>query len=98
MKKLLAATLVSAGLIAGGLAAPALAGDDYHGPLNVPREQWLSTSDVVKKLEQQGYKVREIEADDGAFEFEATTSTGERIEGVAHPATGEVLSTRPDND
>lgn len=96
MKKLLAATFVSAGLVAGALAVPAVA-DDHHG-LNVPREQWLSTSDVVKKLEQQGYKVREIEADDGAFEFEATTSAGERIEGVAHPATGEVLSTRPDND
>jgi hypothetical protein len=94
MKKLLAVTLLSA-----GLAIPAFAGDDdYIGPHNVPRDQWLSTSDVVNKLEQQGYKVREIEVDDGVFEFEATTGKGERIEGTAHPATGAILSTRPDND
>lgn len=94
MKKLLAVSLLSF-----GLATPVLAGDDdYVGPLNVPRDQWLSTSEVVQKIEGQGFKVLEIEADDGAYEFEATNSSGARIEGHAHPATGEVLSTRPDND
>lgn len=94
MKKLLAAVL-----LALPLALPAHAGDDdYTGPLNVPRDKWLSASEVVQKLEAKGLKVREIEADDGAYEFEATDASGARIEGHAHPATGEVLSTRPDHD
>jgi hypothetical protein len=94
MKKLLAVSALSL-----ALAAPAFAGDDdYAGPLNVPRDQWLSASQVVQKLEGAGYKVQEIEADDGAYEFEAINSSGARIEGHAHPATGEILNTRPDND
>lgn len=94
MKKLFAVSALSF-----ALAAPALAGDDdYVGPLNVPRDQWLPASQVIQKLEAKGYTVREIEADDGVYEFEATDSSGARIEGHAHPATGEVLNTRPDND
>jgi hypothetical protein len=94
MKKLLIATALSL-----AFAVPAFAGDDdYAGPLNVPRDQWMSTSQVVQKIESQGFKVLEIEVDDGAYEFEATNSSGARIEGHAHPATGEVLNTRPDND
>lgn len=94
MNKLLAASFLSL-----ALAVPALADDDdYVGPLNVPREQWLPVSEVVQKIEAKGFKVREIEADDGVYEFEATDSSGARIEGHAHPATGEILNTRPDND
>lgn len=99
MKKLLAASVLALSVAASAAAVPALAGDDdYAGALNVPRDQWMTTSAAVQKIEAQGYKVREIEADDGAFEFEATNSSGARIEGHAHPATGEVLNTRPDND
>jgi len=91
MKKLLAASLLSLAFV-----APAFADDDdYAGP--VPRDQWLPASQVVQKLESKGYKVHEIEADDGAYEFEATGSSG-RIEGRANPATGEILGTWPDND
>lgn len=94
MTKLFAAIALSL-----AVATPALADhDDYAGPLNVPRDQWLSTADVVQKLESKGFKVREIEADDGAYEFEATDASGARVEGHAHPATGEVLNTRPDHD
>jgi hypothetical protein len=94
MKKILIASALSL-----ALAVPAFAGDDdYAGPLNVPRDQWLSASQVIQKLEGKGFKVREIEADDGVYEFEATDASGARIEGHAHPATGEVLNTRPDYD
>lgn len=77
--------------IAVAPAVPAFADSDDHGRLNVPRADWLSAGDVVQKLAVQGYTVREIEADDGAYEFEAVTQNGVRIEGYAHPATGEVL-------
>lgn len=94
MKKLFAASLLSV-----ALAVPAFAGDDdYVGPLNVPRDQWLPVSEVVQKIEAKGFKIREIEADDGVYEFEAIDANGARVEGHAHPATGEILNTRPDYD
>lgn len=79
-------------------AAPAFADDDYVGGPNVPRDQWLSVGSAIEKIGAQGYKVLEIEADDGTYEFEAINADGGRIEGHAHPATGAVLSTHPDND
>lgn len=88
MKKLLAVSMLTF-----AMATPALACDDY-GRLDVPRDQWLSIPDVIQKLEGQGYKVYEIEVDDGAYEFEATTASGVRVEGCAHPATGEILKGR----
>ncbi len=92
MKKLFAVSILSI-----AFAAPAFAGDDdYAGP--VPRDQWLSASQVSQKLEAEGYKVREIEVDDGGYEFEAISPSGARVEGHAHPATGAILNTRPDND
>jgi hypothetical protein len=93
MKSILAASLLSL-----SIAAPALADDDYRGTLNVPREQWLPVSQVTQKIEAAGFKVHEIEADDGAYEFEATDGAGKRVEGHAHPATGEILGTHPDTD
>lgn len=85
MKKLFAVSLAAL-----AMATPAFACDDY-GRLNVPRDQWLSIPQVIEKLEGQGYKVYEIEVDDGAYEFEATTAAGVRVEACAHPATGEIL-------
>jgi hypothetical protein len=72
-------------------AVPAFADDHHANRINVPAAQWLSTSDVIQKLSAQGYKVTEIEADDGVYEFDAIDANGVRIEGHAHPATGEVL-------
>jgi hypothetical protein len=72
-------------------AVPAFA-DNPNNRINVPAEKWLSTSDVIQKLSAQGYKVTEIEVDDGVYEFDAIDANGVRIEGHAHPATGEVLT------
>ena len=85
MKKLLAVSLFTL-----AAATPAFACDDY-GPLNVPANEWLSIPEVIQKLEDDGYKVYEIEIDDGAYEFKATTAAGVRVEACAHPATGEIL-------
>ncbi len=99
MTKLLAAAALAASVALSASVVPALAGDDdYVGGPNVPRDQWLATSAAILKIEAQGCKVHEIEADDGVFEFEATDSSGARVEGHAHPATGEVMNTHPDND
>jgi len=80
-------------------AVPAFADDDdYRGGSNIPHAEWMSASEAIQKLAAQGYKVTEIEADDGRYEFEATNASGKRIEGHAHPATGDVTSTRPDDN
>jgi hypothetical protein len=73
-------------------AAPAMADDDYRGNrLNVPSSQWLSQSEIRDRLEAKGLKVREIEADDGAYEVEAFDDKGVKNEFHVHPATGEIL-------
>lgn len=76
-----------------GTAQPTLALDDFFesGRLNVPRDQWLPPSEIAKKLGEKGYKVHEIEADDGAYEVEMVGKDGMRIEAHVHPATAELL-------
>jgi hypothetical protein len=88
-KMLLSAILVSAAI---GAPAAVLAGDDhFEGRLNVPRDKWLSPAQISEKLDQKGYKVTEIEVDDGAYEVEMTDKSGVRIDAHVHPETGEVL-------
>jgi hypothetical protein len=71
------------------VAVPALA--DPAGRLNVPRDQWLNPAQISEKLIAQGYKVSEIESDDGAYEVDLVDKNGTRIEAHVHPATGELL-------
>lgn len=87
---MLSALAVSAALAAG---TPAAAADDFKsGRLSVPREQWLSPAQIGEKLAAQGYKVTEIESDDGAYEVDLVDKNGTRIETHVHPATGELLA------
>jgi len=81
------------GLFLFAAATPAVAIEDWilGNRLNVPRDQWLSPTEVVNKLSAQGYKVQEIEADDGAYEVEMVDKNGTRIETHVHPATAELL-------
>jgi hypothetical protein len=76
------------------IAAPttALAIDDmFKSRLNVPASEWLSPSQIADKLSQQGYKVLEIESDDGAYEVEMLDKNGVKIDTHVHPATAELL-------
>jgi hypothetical protein len=74
---------------------PAMARDGSDLRPRVPASQWLSPAQMVEKLTAQGYRVREIEADDGVYEVELTDKNGVRIEVDVHPATGAFL---PDYD
>ena len=83
-------------LIASGLAVisatSAMASDDSNSNrLHVPRDQWVSPSQMAEKLAAQGYKVHKIETDDGAYEVDMTDSNGVLMEVHVHPATGDVL-------
>ena len=58
----------------------------------MPKDKWLSPTQISEKLEQKGYNVNEIEIDDGAYEVELIDKrNGTRIEAHVHPATGELL-------
>jgi hypothetical protein len=85
--------LALAGLIVAA-AGPAIALDDWVGGnrLNVPADQWKSASEIASKLSAEGYKVIEIESDDGAYEVEMTDKNGVRVDTHVHPATGELLT------
>lgn len=87
-------TLFAAAVLAVAIAVPTLSYADQNR-LNVPRDQWLSVSEITDKLTGQGYKVLEIETDDGAYEVEMLDKNGVKVETHVHPVTGELL---PDYD
>jgi hypothetical protein len=80
-------------------AGIAVASDDDRGPrVDVPRDQWMSIAQVADKLESQGYRVREIETEHGAYEVSVYDKDGRRSKLYLHPATGEVLRGKPRDD
>ena len=79
-------------IAAMGLALGASAAFADDNRLNVPRDQWMSPAQITDKLSAQGYTVREIESDDGAYEVELTGKDGVRVETHVHPATGEIMN------
>jgi hypothetical protein len=86
------AAVLSLATVSLAAVQPAFALDDlFKSRLNVPSDQWLSPTQISEKLGAKGYKVYEIESDDGAYEVEMTDKNGTRIEAHVHPATGEIL-------
>lgn len=87
-------TYLIAPILALSLAAaaiPALADPAPAARLNVPRDQWLSPAQITDKLVAAGYRVTEIEVDDGAYEVDLVDKNGTHVEGHVHPATGELI-------
>lgn len=82
--------LATAFLAAMGATAPLLADSD-RDRLNVPRAEWKSPVEIKDQLIAAGYKVREIETDDGAYEVDVVDKDGVRMELHVHPASGELL-------
>lgn len=78
--------LAATALIIGTSVAVA----DPVNRLNVPRDQWLAPAQITEKLSAQGYKVLEIESDDGAYEVEMIKD-GVRLDTHVHPATAEIM-------
>ncbi|MCL4767237.1 MAG: PepSY domain-containing protein [Hyphomicrobiaceae bacterium] len=93
MRKMLIGSALAIATAAG--AGYAAAADDRLG-VNVPKEQWMSIAQIAEKLASQGYDIREIEIDDGAYEVSAIKD-GKRVKAYLHPGTGEVLRTKTRN-
>jgi hypothetical protein len=91
MQKISLLAAIVLGLAVAAPTASFAIDDMFKSRLNVPADQWLSPSEVAEKLASQGYKVLEIEADDGAYEVEMLDKNGVKIDTHVHPATAELL-------
>jgi hypothetical protein len=95
MKKFLISAVLAAGLIS--VAGAAFASDD-EAQLNVPRDKWLTVAQITDKFKAQGYDVRQVKVEDGAYEVYAVAKDGKRVEVLVHPATGEILNDEAEED
>lgn len=88
-------------ILLAGAAAPALAGESgCPTPLNA-ETKIVPTSEVAKTLEDMGYRVLEIEFEDGCYKVKAVNESGYPINAIYDPATGELLGAglrRPNKD
>lgn len=95
MRRLMIAPLVAVALATA--AGFALASEDSPR-VEVPKEQWMSVAELAEKLTSEGYDIREIEVEDGAYEVSAIDKDNKRFKAYLHPATGEVLKRKSDDD
>lgn len=89
--RILLSTTVAAGLaaavLAGGIAS-AQTVEPRNAP-GAPNADWMSMSEIVAKVEDRGYRVHEVEIDDGLYEVKATDANGMRVEADLDPKTGD---------
>jgi hypothetical protein len=86
-----AAGMALAGLL--WLGSPAAA--QHH--CRVPLGDWQPREALQSKLEQQGWTVLGIRADDGCYKVRARNANGERLEGKFDPGSLEPVSSRGDH-
>lgn len=83
--------IVTMTLLLTGAAVPAFAGgQDCHTPFNA-QSKVMPVSEVARALEDMGYRVLEIEFEDGCYEVKAVNDSGYPIKALYDPATGELL-------
>lgn len=77
--------------IATGLIAVATAASSKEF-CNVPKSQWRSQSALVKMLEGQGWKIRNLKIDSGCYEVYGTDGNGKSRETHFNPATFQAVA------
>lgn len=95
MKKFLIPVVLAAGLF--GVAGSVFA-SEAETQLNVPRDKWLTVTQITEKFTSQGYDVRQVKVEKGAYEVYAVAKDGKRVEVLVHPATGEILGDEAEED
>ena len=88
--------LAGAVLLSAGIAL-ADSDDRRGGDDDMPRDDWMSLTELALQLEDQGYTPYEIEIDDGAYEVTMVDGQGMVIETYINPTTGEPLQRRWDD-
>lgn len=82
---------IAAALVAGSAFAQSNGATPPSTQSQQGQGDWMSVSDLVAKLEADGYTIREIDRDDGAYEVEMVDAQGLKVEGHFDRATGEPL-------
>ncbi len=62
------------------------------GQCNAPVSDWQPREALQKKLEDAGWQVRRIKAEDGCYEVYAVNDKGGRLEAAYDPKTFEVTN------
>jgi hypothetical protein len=82
-------------LLVAGAAFPALADDDFRcNRPPVTSGKVVTTAELAKMLEDQGYRVEEIEIDGGGYEVKGVNESGKPIKAYYDRTTGELLWAR----
>jgi hypothetical protein len=76
-----------------GLNSLAAAGGFGKTCTSAPQSQWLSISDLQRKVEEQGYKVQKGKIKNSCGEFYATDKNGARVEIFVDPTNGAIVGT-----
>jgi len=58
------------------------------------RKDWKPKAELVRQLETQGWKVRNVKVDGGCYEVYALNDKGKRVEAYFHPKTLAPVPTR----
>jgi hypothetical protein len=83
------------------IAAAALASFAFAAPAfaqSVSTLPELSLSQIESRLSERGFRVLEIERDDGHYEVKALTSAGACVEMDVNRRTGDIVRTKRDDD
>lgn len=80
-------------LIALALGAGLLSSAAFAGPTcTAPKEQWMNQDAFKKKLEDQGYKIKNFKVTSGnCYEIYGTDKAGKKVEIYFDPVTASVL-------
>ena len=84
--------------ILAGLAAAGLLATSAAYAQTSPAQPELTLSQVESRLSAQGYRVYEIERDDGRYEVKARDAQGRCVELDLDRRTGEILYSHGDDD
>ena len=85
-----------AALLLAGTTAVAFADSDVDKAKLPPGA--LSAVQVTQRLQSQGYAVRQIKFDDGAYKVKATGPNQQKTKLEVSPSTGAVLKSKIDDD
>jgi hypothetical protein len=86
--------IMTSALLAAGLATPSLADGSNSRCVSRADGRAVATSEVSKDLEDLGYRVVRIKAEDGCYEVQAVNGSGFPIKAVYTQATGELVRAR----
>lgn len=91
-------TILFATSLATAVGLFALGANAQQQNAETQTQQRMSVAQVATMLEQQGYRILEIELERNRYDVEMIDANGMRVEAYLDPVTGAVLPYRDDDD